>query len=189
MLAYCPSRVAASIAVSCLSALVLLFGLVHVPAALAHEPDTDQCTMHGVDRSQVLPNTVFDARLAPFGAVCFLARRVPLAGDPDQSKVIDFELWHDGTRVYHLPRPEPGLWPPACDSIAAVAFPARGALRDIIVIGKCLGASDEQAQPLVYRASQDGFTLDAELSTALIGVGTVQAVELHMHAKMPNQRQ
>lgn len=181
----CPPRTLASTAASCMAVLLLLLCLSCIPAAQAHEPAGGQCKATGIDRSQVLPDVMFGVSLPPFGEVCFLGRRVPLPDDPDHSKVIGFELWHDGALVYRLPQPDNGLWPPACDGIRAVAFPARSNIRDIVVIGNCLGASDEQAQPLVYRARSGGFTLDAELSTDLIGVDTVREVEQRMHQASP----
>ncbi len=174
-------RACSPTAATCVAVWLLLLCLSCMPAAQAHEPDSNQCKYAGIDRAQVLPEAMFGIRLPPFGKVCFLARRTPLPGDPDHSKIIGFELWHEGSLVYRLPAPDEDLWPPACDGIRAVAFPARGSLRDIIVIGNCLGARDEQAQPLVYRARSGGFTLDTELSTDLMGVDTVHEVERRMH--------
>lgn len=54
-----------------------------------------------------------------------------------------------------------------------------------MVIGNCLGASDEQAQPLVYRATTAGFALDAKLSTDWMGVDTVKKVEQRMRSGLP----
>jgi hypothetical protein len=170
---------------SCVAGLLLLVCLFRVPAAQAHEPDGGQCKATSINRSQVLPDVMFDTRLSPFGEVCFLGRHQPVPDDPDHSTVIGFELWHDGALVYRLPQPDDGLWPPACDKVRAVAFPAHGDVRDIIVIGNCLGASDEQPQPLVYRAGPGGFTLDSVLSTDLIGVDTVKKVEQRMRTAAP----
>ena len=167
--------------------LAILMCLLWMPAAKAKNAAVDQCKAPGMDRSQVLPEAMFGVRLPPFGEVCFLGRHVPLPGDVENSDIIRFELWHDGKRVYTLPKPFDGLWPPACDGIRAVAFPARGERRDIIVIGNCLGAHDEQAQPLVYRAQTDGFALDEDLSLALMGVDTVKQVELRMRQKSKHQ--
>lgn len=171
--------------VSCLSLLACLACLSATSTVQAHAAVAGQCGLSGLDHSGVLPDAMFNVRLPPFGDVCFVGRQTLVPDDPDHSTVIGFELWHDGTRVYRLPRPDGGLWPPACDGIRAVAFPARGDRKDIVVIGNCLGASDEQPQPLVYRAGADGFTLDADLSTDLIGVGTVEKVEQRMRKKIP----
>lgn len=109
-----------------------------------------------------------------------------LAVESDQMRDTEEGLYGSSTSHLKLIFPSKyGLWPPACDSIVAVAFPARGERRDIVVIGNCLGASDEQPQPLVYRAGADGYTLDADLSTDLMGVGTIKQVEQRMRAKIP----
>lgn len=154
-------------------------------AAQTRETTDRQCTTAGMVDSQALPGGKFNVSLPPFGDVCFIARYRPLLGDPDHSKFIAFELWRNGALAYRLPKPDDGLWPPACDSILSVAFPRRGTFRDIVVIGNCEGASDEQAQPLVYRADSAGFVLDTRLSTDLMGVGTVREVEQRMRVAAP----
>ena len=164
----------------CAGVLMLSLCLSSPSAAQPSEPASSQCAASGMAGSQALPGGKFDVSLSPFGNVCFIARYRPLPGDPDHSKFIAFELWRNGALAYRLPKPDDGLWPPACDSILAVAFPRRGTFRDIVVIGNCEGASDEQAQPLVYRAESAGFALDTRLSTDLMGVGTVREVEQRM---------
>ena len=154
-------------------------------AARTRETANRQCTSADVADSQVLPSAKFDVSLPPFGNVCFIARYRQLPDDPDHSKVIAFELWRNGALAYRLPKPDDGLWPPACNSILAVAFPRRGTFRDIVVIGNCEGASSEQAQPLVYRAESAGFVLDTRLSTDLMGVGTLREVEQRMRKATP----
>lgn len=176
-------RTCRSVVVGALPCATMALYLLLSPAssmAQANAPGDRPCAAIDKDRSQALPNTIFDVALPPFGKVCFLGRYQPLPGDPDHSKIIGFELWRDGVLAYRLPRPDDGLWPPGCDSIRAVAFPAHGKFKDIVVIGNCEGARDEQAQPLVYRGGPHGFALDADLSTELMGVTTVAEVALRM---------
>lgn len=185
-------RTLCSTAVSTLpcTVMVLLPFLFSAPSkAWINAPVKQQCAAIGPDRSQVLTNAVFDVALPPFGEVCFVGRYQPLPGDVDHSKVIGFELWCNGVLTYRLPKPDDGPWPPACDGIRAVAFPARGKFKDIVIIGNCEGASDEQAQPLVYRGGPHGFVLDADLSTELMGVATIAEVERRMHrVTLPSSR-
>lgn len=176
----CPSRIVIVITATLLPGLFWLPSIAGPATPQSPGIVAGQCQMSRVDRSHVLPDVMFNVRLPPFGDVCFLGRHIFVPDDPDHSTVIGFELWHDGVRVYNLPRPDNDLWPPACDGIRAVAFPAQDKRRNIIVIGNCLGASDEQPQPLVYRATEDGFRLDADLSTDLMGTGAIEKIEQRM---------
>lgn len=173
-------RILASQIAPCAGVLMLSLCFPGSSTAQAGGPANRPCAAAGINRSQVLPNVMFDVTLPPFGEVCFIGRYLPLPDDPDHSKIIGFELWRNGALAYRLPKPDDGLWPPACDSIRSVAFPAHGKFKDVVVIGNCEGASDEQAQPLVYRAGPAGFALDADLSTDLMGVNTVREVERRM---------
>lgn len=157
-----------------LAALALAFLAVDARAVTPRSPcDTPRARGPDVDVS-----TVFQVELAPYGRVCFVARKVPVPAYAE-TDYRQFELLLGGTAsAITLPWPERYLWNGGC-RIRAVSFPRldKGPQRSILILGRCATAGDELDQALIYRGSAEGFKLDTPLSIDATGLDTVAKAE------------
>ena len=167
-----------------LAALVLVFLAADAWAMSAPSPcDTPQAHGPEVDAS-----AVFSVELAPYGHVCFVARKVPVPAYAE-TDYLQFELLRGPQApAVKLPRPERYLWNGAC-RIRAVSFPRldKGPQRSILILGRCNTAGDELDQALIYRGSPQGFKLDTPLSVNATGFDTIAKAEAWVRERIRQQ--
>lgn len=136
----------------------------------------------------LVPNTMFSANLAPYGHVCFVARKVPVPVYAE-TDYLQFELLRGPQApAVKLPWPERYLWNGAC-RIRAVSFPRldKGPQRSILILGRCNTAGDELDQALIYRGSPQGFKLDTPLSVDATGFDTIAKAEAWVRERIRQQ--
>jgi len=151
---------------------------------------TGECANLPLDPAAIISKAVFPVSLTPYGSVCFVAHIINYPFPPDNTGLnhsadtyIALSLYQKGKKIYDFtyPNTPDWAWPAAMVDIQSVAFRKLKGTKftDVIVIGVENSANGPEIYlPLIFIASDDGFTFDKSLAenNSIVDIDTMPAL-------------
>jgi hypothetical protein len=159
-------------------------------------PFTGECANLPLDHAAIISKAVFPVSLTPYGNVCFVAHITKYPFPPDNTGLdystatyIALSLYQKGEKIYDFtyPNTPDWAWPALMVDIQSVAFRKLKGTKytDVIVIGVENSANGPAVYlPLIFIASEHGFTFDQALAENYSVYGSTMTELLRAIAKV-----